>query len=495
MIPGTALPSPTGSAPGGVDELSAVELLETASQAVRDRRLAEVAEMRLAAQWAALHGHPEQPRDPMVTPGGAGTPAVRELALPELAMARGTHYATTKALLADTLDLQHRLPRTWARTEAGECEPWLARKASVLSRAVPLATIGIVDRAVAAAITGHAPSTVLEIVAAKVIEADPEAYAMRKEAERHQRYVSLSRTDEWGYRHVIARVNAGDAAWFDALIDRTADVLALTHGHDHNRDELRSLAVGWLARPADLLKLLLDHTEPAQSEPEHPHASQERPAWAPGHLDRTLGRLAALSTRQLAALRGRGVVYVHLEESALRRQAGLARVEAQGPMLVQMLAELLGHADVALKPVIDLHARTAVDRYEHPDALKERVWLTAGGAAFPHAPRTAHREHVDFDHVRPYVPDGPTGQTGTHNSAPLRRSHHRWKTIGGYRCRQAGPGRYLWQSPHGVTTLVDPTGTHRLPPDQAELILSAPPGVDLYPQPDRIDLRFEPAAS
>ena len=46
-------------------------------------------------------GHPRDQRDPMVTPGGDGTPPVREHAVPELAMARETHPATTRALIAD----------------------------------------------------------------------------------------------------------------------------------------------------------------------------------------------------------------------------------------------------------------------------------------------------------------------------------------------------------------------------------------------------------
>ena len=251
----------TAPAPADLDGLDARATLAAARGGVGARRAAEVEEMRIAAHWAVLHGHPRNDRDPMTSPGGEGAPPVREYCLPELAMARETHTVTTRALIADALDLQHRLPRTWARVVAMECEPWVARKVAVVSRAVPVATVGIVDRAVAAAISGHAPSTVLEIAQAKVIEADPETHAMRREAERHRRYATLSTADEFGYRHLIARITAGDAAWLDAMIDRVADILAVDHGHDHNRDELRSLALGWLARPADLLKLLLDHTE------------------------------------------------------------------------------------------------------------------------------------------------------------------------------------------------------------------------------------------
>ena len=90
----------------------------------------------LAIEWAVVNGHPRDDRDPMVTPGGDGTPPLREHAVPELAMVRETHPATTRALIADGLDLVHRLPLTWAVVEAGDCEPWVARKVAVLTRSL-----------------------------------------------------------------------------------------------------------------------------------------------------------------------------------------------------------------------------------------------------------------------------------------------------------------------------------------------------------------------
>ncbi len=475
-----------------LDELDGAATLAAVGDRLRARRSAEVEEMLVVSHWAALHGEPRDERDPMTEPGGEGTPAVREYCLPELAMARETHTITTRHLMADTLDLQHRLPQTWAKVRSLECEPWVARKVAALSRSVPAATIGVVDRAVAAAITGHAPATVIQLAEAKVIAADPEAHTMRREVDRHRRYVSLSRSDEFGYRQIIARVTAGDAVYFDAMLERVADILTASHGHDHNRDELRSLALGWLSRPVDLLRLLLTHTEiDDPEEPQDEEGEPHRPVWAPAHLDRLLGRLASMSTRQLAALRGRGTVFVHVDQSALAQQAGVARVEGHGPMLVQSLAELLGHADVDLQPVIDLNGQVRTDRYEHGEFLQDHVWLLTGGDVFPFSPRTATRDQVDFDHVRAYDRDGPPGQTGTHNSGPLRRRHHRWKTHGGYRCRQAGPGRHLWQTPHGLCLLVDHTGTHRLDPTKAEIVLTAPPGVDVY-LPD-VEIDYQPS--
>ncbi len=479
-----ALPQP----PSAADEASASELLDRATGALRTRRLAEVAELRLAVQWAVVNGHPVDDRDPMLTPGGDGTPAVREHAIPELAMARETHPATTRALIADGLDLAHRLPRTWAVVEAGDCEPWVARKVAVLSRALLAEQVGRVDRAVAKAISGHAPSTVLEITRAKVIEADPETHRAARERSRHQRYVTLSRADEFGYRHLIARVTAGDATWIDAMVDRVADILTTTHGHDHNHDELRSLAMGWLARPVDLLQLLLDHTQatdPAtglETDPETGAPVQPvQPAWAPDHMAATVARLYALPSRHLARLRGRGRLFVHVTDEALRTRTGVARIEGVGPLDITQLAEVLGHADITITPVLDLRLRRRTDAYEHPEIIKDHVWTQTGGDCFPFSPRSATRDTVDYDHAVPYDDTGPPGQTGPHNSGPLRRRHHRTKTHGGLTARTVGPGRHLWRTPRGQAFLVDHTGTRRIADREASAIGEAiEDGVELY---------------
>jgi hypothetical protein len=472
--------------PPAADEACATQVLALATSALRARRLAEVAEIRLAVQWAVTQGHPREDRDPMVTPGGDGTPPVREHAIPELAMVRETHPATTRALIADGLDLVHRLPRTWAVVEAGDCEPWVVRKVAVISRALLSEQVGRVDRAVAKAIGGHAPSTILEIARAKVIEADPETHRAERERSRHERYVRLSRTDEFGYRHIIARISAGDAAWLDAMLDRVADILATTMGHDHNHDELRSLALGWLARPVDLLKLLLEHTHTDTNTNTDPGTETEtgepaQPAWAPDHLADTVNRLCSLPARTLATLRGRGRLFVHLTDETLRTGRGVARVEGVGPIDVQQLHEVLGNSDITLTPVLDLRLRRRVDAYEHPEDVKDHVWVQTGGDCFPWTPRTATRDGVDYDHAIPYDDTGPPGQTGPHNSGPLRRRHHRTKTHGGYTTRVVGPGRHLWRTPHGQAFLVDHTGTSRLTDDQASAMAEAiQGGVELY---------------
>ena len=92
------------------------------------------------------------------SPGGDGTPAVREFCVPELAMARQTHPAPRGALMADVLDLRHRLPAHVGRVPRARVR---ALGGPQGRRRCPARTgrrsVGLVDRAVAGAIAGHAP--------------------------------------------------------------------------------------------------------------------------------------------------------------------------------------------------------------------------------------------------------------------------------------------------------------------------------------------------
>jgi hypothetical protein len=435
--------------------LDAEATLTFAEEVLLRRRQAEVDDLLLAAHWAALHSadprwSPEGSRawsyDRLIEVAGEGAPRIQEFCIPELAMVRRVHPISGQALIADALDLQHRLPLTWQRVVALDAEAWVARKVASLSRHVPLAMIGVVDRAVSRIIGSEAPSRVLAVARAKVMEADPVAQAQKEEAARRRRYVALSRIDDNGLQNVIARVTAGDARWVDALLDRIAKAVAGDHPEGTTRDELRSIAFGWLARPAELLALLT--AEPLQE--------------------------AVRSERR----RRQAVIVVHLHEAALATGRGVARVQGIGPWALHRLRELLGGADVVVKPVRDLSDRVRLSSYEHPAHLKEAVWLITDGDRFPYS--GSEGVGADFDHPTPFDKNGPPGQTGTHNSQPLGRRHHRWKTHAGFSARQCGDGRYVWRTPHGRYFLVDHRGTRPLPAHHGQLIHDAPPGLDIY---------------
>jgi hypothetical protein len=276
----------------------------------------------------------------------------------------------------------------------------------------------------------------------------------------------LSRTDEFGLRHVIAQVEAGDAVWIDAMVERVADLVADRHP-SATRDELRSIALGWLARPAEVLQLLLEGQGDSQE--------VSRATAFPVEL---LGALAAAKPEWF---RPRVVLYVHLSDLAVAGLAApVARVEGVGPILADH--RLFAGSAVTVKPVIDLNDRVDLNCYEHPTWLSERRRLASPADYFPFStavPGLAGA--VDLDHPTPYDPQGPPGQTGMHNSGPLGRRHHRWKTHAGYVSRQCGTSRWVWRTPHSRYYLVDQRGTRVLSEEEGALIHDAPPGVEIYP--------------
>ncbi|WP_460712772.1 hypothetical protein [Nocardioides dilutus] len=354
-------------------------LLAASSEAVRARRLAEVRDLKILLEWVRAHsGEPDNPRDRLLELAGEGAPQVQEFCLGEIALTRGTGATATLNALVDTLNLVYRMPETWKVLQAGEAEVHIARRVARISSHLPLAVMPVVDRSVARMIAHESGGRVLEVAEAKIIEADPELHQARVEAERRRRYVSSSRTDEFGLRTVIARCEAGDVVWIEATLARVAEIIAPRHP-DAKADELRSIAFGWLARPAELLALLLDNRDEQETldldlGEESPEVEHNRAMAMPADL------LDALRELDLTPLAPKAVLYVHLHEAAVNgRATGVARAEGLGPQTYASLAELLARTKLVVKPVIDLHDPVRTTAYEHPESLKERVHLTSGG--------------------------------------------------------------------------------------------------------------------
>jgi hypothetical protein len=167
-------------------------------------------------------------------------------------------------------------------------------------------------------------------------------------------------------------------------------------------------------------------------------------------------------------------VFVHLHQAALdgTTKNAIARTSL-GPLILDQVIGLLGHAHVEVRPVIDLNTGASVNGYEHPTSVKQRTMLRTIGTVFPHANTTStnpQTSRIDHDHPVPYDPGGPPGQTGDHNDAPLDRHSHRAKTHLAYTVEQLAPATYLWTTPHGLHRLVTPTGTHRITEDDLDLI-------------------------
>ncbi|MEO5651373.1 MAG: HNH endonuclease signature motif containing protein, partial [Marmoricola sp.] len=121
---------------------------------------------------------------------------------------------------------------------------------------------------------------------------------------------------------------------------------------------------------------------------------------------------------------------------------------------------------VILRPVIDLAARSAVDRHDPPAAMREQVLLRDAHCAFPGCGRDSRA--CDLDHIVPYIhadDGGPPGQTHPSNLAPLCRHHHRVKTHTSWDYQRLDNGGYDWTAPTGHHYAVTPAS--RRPPATA----------------------------
>jgi hypothetical protein len=152
---------------------------------------------------------------------------------------------------------------------------------------------------------------------------------------------------------------------------------------------------------------------------------------------------------------------IHVTESDFTRDArGVARFEGGGPITLAHAREVLGHANVTIRPVIDLAHQLPVDAYEFTGSLREAVFLRTPVDCFPYGVSTSRR--MQIDHTDPYDEHGPPGQTRSGNGGPLTQRHHRIATHGRWRRTQPLPGVVVWQTPHRRFRVTDHTGTRTI---------------------------------
>jgi hypothetical protein len=465
-------------ADAGLDDLSAVALLEAGVANERSLRLAEARRLCVAAAWADRHGclAPRIGAGPGSAPGveqlsmlgGAGTPLVAEFAPAELGAVLGVTTYAAKTLVGDALDLRHRLPRLWSLVRSGQVPVQQAREVARRTRhtsepvadrvdAVMAGTVARANNRAGASVLGKIPwQRFVDVLDAAILRADPPTAAQVHDLEELSQGLFRTPQDRFGYASLILRGDARDLEEFTQAADEIADCLA-DLGMDAPRQLRRAKAIGILAHP-DLARTVLDQARATPHSPEADRAER------------------AVQTETEKARKTRTtMLYVHLTDQTLVEAAGnaggVARIEGLGPALVERVQQWAGSSQVVVRPVIDLNEQVSVDAYEVPDRLRERVQLRTPADAFPYSPNTSR--HGDLDHTNPYTfaagqPNGtgsgrpPPGQTRDDNLARLTRLHHRLKTHGGWRMRQLHNGCFLWQSPHGYAFLVDHTGTTQL---------------------------------
>jgi hypothetical protein len=420
-----------------IAEMSGAELLDHVGDLATTQRRCEIEILKAAVQHADLHDPDSLDHEESRKPGrergrrlgGRGTPDVTEFAAAELGGRLGISTVSAGLLMADGLDLSHRLPLLWHRVVVGDARVYLARLVARKTRDLTPEQAAYVDARVAPYADGRLTWTRFQaFVDGAVAAADPEATAER-ERESAERQVACPVGEvEHGMRGFYVRGPMQLITMVDATLDRLARLLA-EHGDEDPLERRRVKALLLLCRPDVAAEVLASpNAEPVD--------------W---------GALLPAVT-----------VYVHLYAGV--DSDGVARVEANGPVTEDWIREHLGpHARFTIRPVLDIPGMAPVDAYEIPDRHRQAVHLMTPADIFPFS--SSLSESLQIDHTEPFRHGGAAvgaRQSRVGNYGPMSTPHHRLKTFGRWVVKQPFPGMYLWRDPHGAFYLVDHTGTREL---------------------------------
>src|SRR4051794_27459303 len=450
----------------GTTTLDAAAILASARRARKAANAAEAQVLADAVEWAHLHvvsdldeaatwwsGSKVMGQDTGIPIAGQGAPLVSEFAVCEFATAIGLPAVAGRNLVGLALELAHRLPKTWARVQAGSLAPWRAKRIAEATLHLSPEAAGFVDAQVAPFAHRTGPAQTQRLVDTAIARFMPAYAAEQRRRAADQRYFTVAhdQVSFAGTSRIHGELDLADALDLEDAVAAGARQLA-DAGSTETLDARRAAAVGALARG----ELVLDFGGVSTG-------STTGDGVATGSTTGDGERLVGARRREV-------VLYVHLSEDAIRSNDPDAVVElenASGQLLTAgQVAEWCGRAEtgrVIVKPVIDLNKHDPVEAYQVPDRIAEQVDLRDRECVFPWCHRPARR--CDKDHVIPHARGGPTCPC---NLAPLCRLHHRVKTHGGWTYTTLEPGAYLWRSPYGYTWVRDTGGTTDLTPPSVD---------------------------
>ena len=451
------------------DADSAAEVLAYARAERATELQAAANQLAAAVGWADMH--PAEAldvaaacssyRDGCIPIAGEGAPLVAEFCIPEFALALGMSTDSGKRLIGQALELAYRLPKHWARIQAGQLPAWRARRLAEQTMSLSPEAAAWVDTQLAEFLHKTSLAAQDRLVAEAIVRFDPQRAQAEADAAEDRRHVRVDsdQVNSDGTIHIDADLDLPDALDFQAAI--TAEAAHLKDlGSTESLDVRRAKAAGVISR-ADL-PLDLDATNAEDTEPTEPTDVAESTA----DMAEATAETTATTEPQPRKQRPRQMVlYVHLSAAALQVGSSdrlhLARIENTRSFLTAQQVRAWcnpgpGGPDIQIvvKPVIDLAEHIHHSAYEVSDRLEEQTDLRDRTCVFPFCTRAARK--CDHDHGVPHNKDGPTCSC---NIAPLCRRHHRLKTHAPWSYEHLEPGSYVWTSPHGYQYLVDHTGT------------------------------------
>src|SRR3954462_4062912 len=246
--------------------LDTAAVLAAARRARATANAAEAEILLQAVEWAHLHQviDPEQASTVLVEHGhdtgipiaGQGAPLVSEFAVAEFASALGLSAGAGRNLVGHALELAHRLPKLWARVQAGSLAPWRARRVAEQTLALSFEAAAYVDQMLAPFAHRTGPAQTQRLVEEAIARYMPEYAAEQRVRANEQRYFSIDhdQVSFAGTSRVHGELDLADALDLEDAVRAGAEQLKAL-GNQDSLDVRRSLAVGLLARAQQTLEL------------------------------------------------------------------------------------------------------------------------------------------------------------------------------------------------------------------------------------------------
>ena len=136
----------------------------------------------------------------------------------------GVSTQSAMSLMADALDLRHRLPRLWALVEDLAVAPWKTRRVAADTRSLPFEAARWVDEQLAARVDGFGLPTIERMVALAAARFAPEKQAEKEEAHGAQHHVTLTHPRPGDFAGTSWLEAAGDTKDFTAFYALVCEV-------------------------------------------------------------------------------------------------------------------------------------------------------------------------------------------------------------------------------------------------------------------------------
>ena len=441
-------------------DLAEGALLSEASEVEALLREAEVHKLRIAYQWAIAHPALEACETPagpalpsvLTSPeslGGTGTPAVAAFTPEPLAVALGCSPASASALLADALDLHHRLPLLWDQVRAQLLATWKARRVATRTRHLSFEAARWADRQIAGRASSLGLAALDRIVAEAGARCEGDDLAQEQASARDSWDVVLVHPDPHRFAGTSELRATGvtlDLTRFHDVICAEAEALgALGDTDDLGVRKAKALGVIADAQARLDLTALVTGADPEAQE---------------------LARRQALGRRDAKVRLYLHASFADVVTSGFDTTDAIGSVEGIGPVTLDLVRQSAGRARVTIQPVLHVAAddRWSVDRHDPPPRMAEQVRLRDDTCIFPWCAdppasatsTTATRSRTPATEARPARPH-PTHLPPCADDTTAPRPQARGPTNASTPAPTSGLG------PAGLTALVTPRGTVRVP--------------------------------